>query len=1045
MAAKRRVDLLADLVAAAARRRARARRAISPVGAELAQRATPSSTIPAASPRQPPCSIATAPSATSSDRQAVGDEHERRRVARARSPGRPRARAAAAGRAARRAAHARAVDLAAVEEALARGADGGGEPLAVDVDVLARVVGQAAEVERGERALRDAAAAGGEQHLAAGQRRRRCARRARRTGRAGPRSRSCCPARPRGGSRRRERRRQRRRARLAVEHRRGAASSARPIAGPSSARGEQVVAADRRASRGAAPRASAARRPARRARPPGRPSRAASRAQQRRRSRTARPCRASAGASARARVAAATAASRSRAGNAKRVEPRRERRRRASSRHAASTTSSGLASCGRQRAARARRGRDRRRTPGSSRGPSPSASSPQIAAGSGSPSSSRSSAPSRGGVTVSSAPPSTASNAPAARGLLDREAQPRHVADQPQQPRRVVEEGALVQHAQAVLPRGPRARRATASSSPSASRTAIALTREVAAREVLGDRRAELDVGQRARMRVALAPRRGEVDRRRSTCRGAEALVDDRVVAEPPRGRPPRRPRPRGRGRAASRPSSVSRTAPPTTQTPGRSASASSTGAAPGSPAAARADPPSCRQLPSQPMSSPDSPRSPAADRHLGRARGRAAAGRRRGRLRPALRPATCPTPTSSSRPSRPRRPPPSPRRADEDDFTWPLYGRTPTAATTWRPRSRCGRRSGAAGRGTRTRCSSSRPCSPRASSSSSRTTAPLYAIDKRNGKVRWRRNLGRLAASTPAYADGRIYVTILVRDGSKNGRVVARCGPRTARALWTQAAAEPHRVLAAVRQRAASTSAPRTARSTRCARATAASRWRYKAAGAVKGASALADGKLYFGDYGGRVHAIRERDGKRVWTSTTNGARFGTSSGQLLRLARRRLRPRLHRQHGLQRLLVLGAQTGKLAWRTGTGGYVYASAAVAQVPGGKPTVYVGSYDARFYALDAQSGKVRWKHKAPGRISGAATVVGDIVYFGDLKSRTTTGLGARTGRKVLPLRPRRLQPRHRRRARPLRGRLRLALAAQAAIGRTLTPAPPGGA
>ena len=69
-------------------------------------------------------------------------------------------------------------------------------------------------------------------------------------------------------------------------------------------------------------------------------------------------------------------------------------------------------------------------------------------------------------------------------------------------------------------------------------------------------------------------------------------------------------------------------------------------------------------------------------------------------------------------------------------------------------------------------------------------------------------------------------------------------------------------------------------------------------------------------------------------------------------------------------------------------------------MPGGKPTVYVGSYDSRFYALDAKTGKIRWKRKAPGRISGAATVVGDIVYYGDLQSRTTTGLGARTGRTV---------------------------------------------
>ena len=44
---------------------------------------------------------------------------------------------------------------------------------------------------------------------------------------------------------------------------------------------------------------------------------------------------------------------------------------------------------------------------------------------------------------------------------------------------------------------------------------------------------------------------------------------------------------------------------------------------------------------------------------------------------------------------------------------------------------------------------------------------------------------------------------------------------------------------------------------------------------------------------------------------------------------------------------------------------------------------------------------MRWKHKAPGRISGAATVVGDIVYFGDLQSRTTTGLTRAPGRKVV--------------------------------------------
>ena len=70
-------------------------------------------------------------------------------------------------------------------------------------------------------------------------------------------------------------------------------------------------------------------------------------------------------------------------------------------------------------------------------------------------------------------------------------------------------------------------------------------------------------------------------------------------------------------------------------------------------------------------------------------------------------------------------------------------------------------------------------------------------------------------------------------------------------------------------------------------------------------------------------------------------------------------------------------------------------------MPGGKPTVYVGSYDGNFYALDARTGNVRWKYKRrAGKISGAATVVGDIVYFATCSRARTTGLGARTGRKV---------------------------------------------
>ena len=78
------------------------------------------------------------------------------------------------------------------------------------------------------------------------------------------------------------------------------------------------------------------------------------------------------------------------------------------------------------------------------------------------------------------------------------------------------------------------------------------------------------------------------------------------------------------------------------------------------------------------------------------------------------------------------------------------------------------------------------------------------------------------------------------------------------------------------------------------------------------------------------------------------------------------------------------------------TGGYVYGSAAVAQVPGGRPTVYFGSYDRRFYALDARSGATRWVRDAHGRVSGGAVVIGDTVWFSTLEQQTRA-LGARTG------------------------------------------------
>ncbi len=282
------------------------------------------------------------------------------------------------------------------------------------------------------------------------------------------------------------------------------------------------------------------------------------------------------------------------------------------------------------------------------------------------------------------------------------------------------------------------------------------------------------------------------------------------------------------------------------------------------------------------------------------------------------------------------------------------------------------------------------------------KNNAALYAVAKRTGRVRWKRKLGYLAASSPAYADGKVYVTLLQRGKrTRAGRVVA-LDARNGKVLWNRllpSRSESSPLLDGERLYFGSENGTVYALRT----SDGAPRWTFKARGAVKGGLALADGKLYFGDYSGRVYAIRQRDGSQVWTASTKGARLGFASGRFYSTPAVAY-GRVYLGNADGSVYSFATDTGELAWRKRTGDYVYASPAVAQVPQGKPTVYIGSYDGRFYALDARSGATRWTHDAKGRISGGATVVGDIVYFSSLGRKSTIGLGARTGRKVYEIR-----------------------------------------
>ena len=182
-----------------------------------------------------------------------------------------------------------------------------------------------------------------------------------------------------------------------------------------------------------------------------------------------------------------------------------------------------------------------------------------------------------------------------------------------------------------------------------------------------------------------------------------------------------------------------------------------------------------------------------------------------------------------------------------------------------------------------------------------------LHAINKRTGKAVWKRKLGMLAAASPTYGNGRIFLPILSRGKNKPGAVYA-LDAKTGKILWKRllpSRSESSPVFDNDRIYLGSENG--TVYSIRAG--DGAVRWKFQASGAVKSGLALADGKLYFGDYSGRVYAIRQTDGGEVWNTGTKGGALRPEVGHVLLHARGRQRARLRRQHRRAHVLVLLGQ----------------------------------------------------------------------------------------------------------------------------------------
>jgi outer membrane protein assembly factor BamB len=178
-----------------------------------------------------------------------------------------------------------------------------------------------------------------------------------------------------------------------------------------------------------------------------------------------------------------------------------------------------------------------------------------------------------------------------------------------------------------------------------------------------------------------------------------------------------------------------------------------------------------------------------------------------------------------------------------------------------------------------------------------------------------------------------------------------------------------------------------------------ASARWTFKTDSAIWSSPVVDAGAVYFGSNDRGIYALDAARGTLRWRTATGGWVMGrpTIDGNALYALA---------DDGF--LYKLNKQTGRVIWRFDTHGgavgrsmpnppdslaYDYLTSA-ATVAGG--TVYIGSADKRLYAVDAASGRERWRFETGDIVRSTPAVDRGIVYFGS-RDHNVYAVDARTG------------------------------------------------
>ena len=192
--------------------------------------------------------------------------------------------------------------------------------------------------------------------------------------------------------------------------------------------------------------------------------------------------------------------------------------------------------------------------------------------------------------------------------------------------------------------------------------------------------------------------------------------------------------------------------------------------------------------------------------------------------------------------------------------------------------------------------------------------------------------------------------------------------------------------------------------------------KWQFKSSMPIASSPSIVDGTLYFVSSGGALVALDIATGQPKWVYAIEYERRYEARGvhglppaaqtipdawDVFTSSPAVANGKVFFGAGDGNIYAVDASSGILQWKFATGDVVHASPAVAG-----STVFIGSWDGRFYAIDAETGAQKWAfqagldpvaHNQVGFQSSAAVVDGTV--FVGCRDAHVYALDAATGRK----------------------------------------------